>query len=142
MEKREKFLLICAIALVAFVTVSLAVTYEPPSNDPCNRLDPCCYGGKPDYIYHPESTGYTFKYWEKVDRNDTTLPTLFELWHYNANDTSLFYDNTTKHTVTAQSLDHLRYTAIEEADAKVVDQHQFEILKAEESEDWDKNLKK
>ena len=94
-------------AVVVFVTL-IAVLYENPNPEVCDRLEPCCYGqGKPDFITHL-ATGEVWKYWEKVERKDPALPTLFELWHFNANDTSLFYDNTTKYTLVAGALPTLR----------------------------------
>lgn len=92
---------ISTISAIAIVVILVAIFFslgEGQTDAPCDRLDPCCYGqGKPDYISHL-ATGQIWKYWEKVDRDQENLPGLFQLWHYNANDTSLFYDNTTGYT--------------------------------------------
>lgn len=100
---------ISAIAIVIILIALVLSLEEGQSDEPCNRLDPCCYGEDPDFLLHlanpPE-----WKYWEKIDRNREGNITLFELWHYlGDNDTSLFFDNTTSYTRTALSLETLHY---------------------------------
>lgn len=63
--------------------------------------------------------------WEKIDRNLPGNITLFELWHYAENDTSLFYDNTTGYTKTALSLNHLRYYVAQDRDYGYVSKEGF-----------------
>ena len=119
---------VSTISAVAIAILLVAIFFslgEGQVDAPCDRLDPCCYGqGEPDKITHL-ATGEVWKYWEKVDRNNESLPGLFQLWHYNANDTSLFYDNTTKHTLTAQTLDHLRYYVAQQRDLGFISKEGF-----------------
>jgi hypothetical protein len=113
--------------MIVFAVIFLIAINEGKVNPPCDRLEPCCYGqGKPDYISHL-ATGEVWKYWEKVERGEDNVagPGLFQLWHYNANDTSLFYDNTTKHTITAQSLGSLKYYVAQDRDEGLVSKEGF-----------------
>lgn len=104
--------IISTISAIAIAIILIAIFFslgEGQSDGPCDRLDPCCYGEDPDYRYHFDSTTYTFKMWEKIDRNLPGNVTLFELWHYAENNTSLFFDNTTGYVRTALSLQTLHY---------------------------------
>ncbi|MHA2431725.1 MAG: hypothetical protein ACXADO_00665 [Candidatus Thorarchaeota archaeon] len=99
MDNKRVLQILIAFFLVLFLVSTYFFLEQGEVADPCDRLDPCCYGqGDPFYLYHKRTD---YRWWEFVNEAEVSL---YQFWQYE-NDTWLFFDNTTGHTISTTNPD-------------------------------------